>query len=344
MRLIALDLVRFFAAFAVVMYHYTARNDLSTFPLLAEVTKFGYLGVPLFFIISGYVISLSAHNRSPIEFAVSRFVRLYPVFWVGIFITCVVTVLLDVRDYSAAQILANMTMLHDYMGFQYVDGVYWTLQAELKFYACIFLLLLLGVFDKFRMWLSIWLALTLLHLLTNQPFFMGWFISPGYSSFFIAGVAFYLIHKEGVNLYNSFVMSLSLIISGVRGWRQATGFIENPGMIDQSVVVIVILSFYVLFYLLVTDRIKLAGKKFYLTLGGLTYPLYLIHNVAGKAIIDEYKDVVSEWVMVVCVTVLVIFLSYLVHVYIEKRISSPLKTGLLMLIKKWYPKMRQSLK
>ncbi len=57
------------------MYHYITNETL--FPILSEITKFGYLGVALFFMISGYVITLSAANRSALEFAISRFVRLY---------------------------------------------------------------------------------------------------------------------------------------------------------------------------------------------------------------------------------------------------------------------------
>lgn len=76
MRLIGLDLVRFFAAMSVVLYHYTARHGSTSFETLSVFTKFGYLGVPLFFMISGYVISLSAANRTASEFLISRFIRL----------------------------------------------------------------------------------------------------------------------------------------------------------------------------------------------------------------------------------------------------------------------------
>ena len=333
MRLVALDLIRFFAAFSVVMYHYTARHGSNSFPILSNFTKFGYLDVPLFFIISGYVISLSANNRSATEFAVSIFVRLYPVFWVGIFITCVITVYFASKEYSIFQILANLTMLNEYLGFKNIDGVYWTLQAELKFYGCVFFLLLFGVFDKFKYWLTIWVVLSIIHVLTDQPFFMGWFISPSYSTFFIAGVAFYLIHKQNSNKFNLSILIISLVLSSVRGFNQANGFMVSPTVESQLLAVVIIWLFYLLFYLLVTGCLKLEDKSIYLILGGLTYPLYLIHCVAGKTIIDTFKDTVPEWFLVISVMMFVLFLSYLIHIGIEKKVSIPIKNFLFSVIK-----------
>lgn len=329
MRLIALDLVRLFAALSVVMYHYTARQNGNSFEMLSDVTKFGYLGVPLFFMISGYVIALSANNRTAFQFAISRFVRLYPAYWVSIAITILITSIWAQNRYSLGQILANLTMLNDYLGYENVDGVYWTLQAELKFYGCIFALIVFKIYERFRIWLSLWLGLTALHLLTGQPFFVGWFISPSYSSFFIAGVAFYLIQKEGVNSFNLFVLFSSLLISSFRGFEQASGFMKDPGVVNRSIAVILIWLFYLFFYALVTEKVQLSRRSYYLTLGGLTYPLYLIHSRAGKVIIDNSQGFLSEEVAVTITIVLMLLLSYLIHIGIEKNVATPLKIHLL---------------
>lgn len=185
MRIVALDLIRFFAAMSVVLYHYISPDELTDFPLLSQVTDFGYLGVPLFFIISGYVIALSANNRSAWQFISSRFVRLYPALWAGILFTVIVVTLFSNTKISFLQILANGTLLNDYMGFANIDGVYWTLKAELKFYACMSILLLVGLFQYYKVWLSIWMLMAVCFALFSQPFFMSWFISPEYSSFLL---------------------------------------------------------------------------------------------------------------------------------------------------------------
>ena len=63
MRLQALDLLRFIAALAVVAYHYLGTSNPS-YPQLAGIAQFGYLGVPLFFMISGFVIFMTLEDET----------------------------------------------------------------------------------------------------------------------------------------------------------------------------------------------------------------------------------------------------------------------------------------
>ncbi|MGB4876595.1 MAG: acyltransferase [Candidatus Competibacter sp.] len=325
-------MLRLFAAFSVIMYHYITNETV--FPTLSEITKFGYLGVSLFFIISGYVIALSASDRSALEFAISRFARLYPAFWAGLFVTCSISSLFGSKHYTINQILANLTLLNDYLGFENVDGVYWTLQVELKFYGCVFILLLTRLFYNFNLWLSIWLFLTTLYLAIGQPFFMGVFINPHQSCFFIGGVTFYLIQKEGLNKFNIFFLISSLALSSIQGFKQTSDFIINIDLKDKIIAASIIWSFYFLFFLLITEKIKIAYRDIYLILGGLTYPLYLVHNVAGKTLINDFKNTTPEWIVIFVVIILMFLISYLIHVGIEKKFSTPIKRALLATLKK----------
>lgn len=64
-RVFALDGLRLLAALSVVAYHYTARvgswpkKPEAIFPAVFPVTAYGWLGVHLFFLISGFVICMS---------------------------------------------------------------------------------------------------------------------------------------------------------------------------------------------------------------------------------------------------------------------------------------------
>jgi peptidoglycan/LPS O-acetylase OafA/YrhL len=329
MRIVALDLIRFFAALSVVLYHYISRPESNAYPLIREVTNYGYLGVPLFFIISGYVIALSANNRTALQFGVSRFVRLYPALWAGVIFTVLTLFIIVDKQHSVAQVLANFTLLNEYLGFEDIDGVYWTLKAELKFYACVFLLLIFGVFQKYYIWLSVWLALAIMHTAFGQPFFMGWFISPAYSSFFIAGVAFFLIQNYGKNAFNLIVLISSLVVSSFTAYGQADGFMVDANVMDKSISVVIVWFFYCLMYFLSIGKINLKERNVLITLGALTYPLYLIHNMAGKALIDKYSSIIPEQLLLVIVIGIMIFASWIIHLVIEKPLATPLKNYLL---------------
>ena len=102
-RIEGLDVLRLFAALSVVLFHYSFRgaaaDDLTrvSLPALVPVTKYGYLGVDLFFVISGFVIAWSAEGRHWLQFAVARFARIYPAFIFCMTATFLVTMLIARR-------------------------------------------------------------------------------------------------------------------------------------------------------------------------------------------------------------------------------------------------------
>jgi peptidoglycan/LPS O-acetylase OafA/YrhL len=329
MRIVALDLIRFFAALSVVLYHYISLHAPNAYPLISEAAKYGYLGVPLFFIISGYVIALSANNRTALQFGISRFVRLYPALWAGVIFTVLVLVVLTDKQYSVQQVLANFTLLNDHFGFKDIDSVYWTLKVELKFYAGVFLLLIFGVFKRYHIWLSLWLGLTVLQTLFGQSFYMGWVVSTSYSSFFIAGVAFSLVQNTREKIFVYFVLILSLMVSSIRTYEHANSFIVDPTIVEKLTSVTIVWVFYCVMYFLSIGKINLRQRNVYITLGALTYPLYLIHNMAGRAIIDQYSNIIPEKIMIIIVIILMVLVSWILHLVIEKPLATPMKNYLL---------------
>lgn len=98
-RFYEIDLLRFVAAISVVWVHYTfmnvSRPDYNplAFPEFVPVSKYGYLGVELFFIISGYVVLLSAQGKTVRQFFVSRVTRLYPAYWFACTLTFLVKII-----------------------------------------------------------------------------------------------------------------------------------------------------------------------------------------------------------------------------------------------------------
>jgi len=128
-------LLRFLAAISVVLFHYTVvigqKEGLNTlaFLHLGEFTKYGYLGVNLFFMISGFVILMSAQSGNVVKFVLYRFTRLYPTFWFAVCLTAICIVFFDSNLYyvEIKQILINLSMMPTIFNTPYVDSVYWTL-------------------------------------------------------------------------------------------------------------------------------------------------------------------------------------------------------------------------
>ena len=159
-RLELLDYGRFVATLAVMAFHYffngIHNGKLSTLTHVAgliDVAKYGYLGVEFFFMISGYVIFFSSKGKTPGQFGVSRAVRLYPAFWIAVIFTTFIAQFWGGRQMSVGsfQAIANLTMLPGLLGQGYVDGVYWTLQLELSFYAMVMIALLLGLQSRLEL-------------------------------------------------------------------------------------------------------------------------------------------------------------------------------------------------
>ena len=158
-NILALNLLRFFAAGLVFVDHYYSNLVASGYILpLLDSSLFRYLGffgVATFFIISGFVISLSSENKTTSEFIASRFVRLFPVFWVCVSITVFIVIVFghsSIDSILSMRYVRNLTMLPQLLWNEpYIDNVYWTLQTELKFYFIIIAFITLKIIQKGRL-------------------------------------------------------------------------------------------------------------------------------------------------------------------------------------------------
>jgi len=148
------NLLRAFAATAVVVYHVIEYRQWKSFPIDGPLVTFrmGWIGVDLFYVISGFVITWSAlalWRADPARFAgrywARRLARILPLYLV----TCVLWVALfkpDFFDHSVRgwlwQIVAHLTFTHTFSGrtFGSIDGVNWTLAIEMHFYLAVALL------------------------------------------------------------------------------------------------------------------------------------------------------------------------------------------------------------
>lgn len=324
-RLQLLDYGRFFAAIYVVLFHYTFHGinsgkitTISYSESLASITKYGYLGVELFFMISGYVIFFSARNRTASQFAVARATRLYPAFWFGVIFTASFAYLWGEGKMSVSlpQVLTNLTMMPSLLGANYVDGAYWTLLIELKFYLLVFVLISVGLQKRLDTFFLAWPFLMAVVLLGGVSFlpFLG-----GYYYFFAAGAVFALA-KEKITLKVAASLLTAFFLCVNYAASQAAHLTESKGVEFSGVTIGLIISlFFVFFLVLNSEKISQLELPKSALLGALTYPVYLIHGNFGYMFISRYGTEQNKLIIYSATMVIVFVVAYLMHSIIEVR-------------------------
>lgn len=145
-RIIEIDTFRAWAILSVLFFHYFKEF----FPGGGSFFRFGWSGVDLFFVISGFVLYLQvrrSYTRSGRtdygRYLRNRALRIIPVYYASLF----ATVLLFGRDkLFTTGFLMHLSFLHvfDYTVATSIQPLYWTLGVEAQFY--IFLIIAAGIF------------------------------------------------------------------------------------------------------------------------------------------------------------------------------------------------------
>jgi peptidoglycan/LPS O-acetylase OafA/YrhL len=284
-RLEALDALRGLAALGVVIYHYTTFYQWQHGHL--QPLGFGFpagnYGVHLFFLISGFVIFMTLDRaRSASDFMVSRFSRLFPAYWAALALTVLVvhTIGMPEQRHGLATVAANTTMLQEILGFEDVDGSYWTLQVELFFYAQMLLWFALRQLHRIPWIIAGWLLLTLAHALSLRQ---GWHFSYTsrvllnllYIPYFALGILFYRLHAAR----GSRAGNIALIVASL----------ATIGLAYEPVYFVVGLVCTAVFALFLAGGLHWLRHRLFLFLGGISYSLYLLHQAIGFAVIHRLE-------------------------------------------------------
>jgi peptidoglycan/LPS O-acetylase OafA/YrhL len=327
-RLDYLDSIRGLAALLVVVHHtfeaFLIQNE-GAYPMLHhlfETINLGRLGVVVFFITSGFVIPWSLKTETPHalkNFAIKRFFRLYPAYWLSIIVASIVGLGFGVNVESLGQILMNFTMIHKFLGVESVIGAYWTLHIELIFYVICAVLFFFGILKSNK---SLILMTVLFSLLAIAAAAMRYYYqiriplaTPlGLSAMFYGAVLRnYLIDKQTelkipVILLTAFYF-ISLYIA------QKFYYQEGWAMWYLTQV-----AAFASFFLLVT-KVKL-NHAFFVYLGRVSYSLYLFNAVVIGVVfyfLGEFAFTNLGFVTVIVAVVIgSIFVAELSYRYAEK--------------------------
>ena len=333
-RLAALDGLRLVAALAVMSFHYTGiytpfwdAEPHRVFPTLNEVTRYGYLGVELFFVISGFVILMTAYGRTVDGFVASRVARLFPAYWVAIALTFGLQQLWHAgRQPTFMDALVNLTMVQDAFSVPHVQGAFWTLWIELKFY------LLIGIFIVIGMTRRRMLAFAFLWPLIGQvaaatsSTFLESLLFPSYVPYFAAGICLFLLYREGHDAATWLTLGFNWILCV----QQATGYTPRASElvhapVSSLVAGLTVTAMILLVLALTHGPLSRLSWRWLTWAGALTYPLYLVHGQFGFFVIDRLHGETSAYAVLAVAALSSLVLAWLIHRFVEKPVGPRLR-------------------
>jgi peptidoglycan/LPS O-acetylase OafA/YrhL len=353
-QIVFLDVIRFTAALLVLAFHVGFRA-FPKYPVgwhtsVGQYARVGWVGVPIFFVLSGFVIAYSAEKATPSEFLKSRVLRLYPAVW----ICSTVTFLLQI--YATGFYFGLLHAWFDALTLSpvgpIIDGSYWTLRVEMSFYALIFVLLVFGwfryigqaIFTVTMMsvaFLSLGFAVD--HaLLKNGAFqwiptfliYSRWsrLLLIDYAPLFAIGVLLWLLFFHGVTLFRLCALVICFIgaLLSIRvEWQEVVLASREPSSLTFCIlvwtaavlsIVLAVRYNHVLVESLGPERTAKAR-----TLGLITYPLYLLHQNVAEHLVKWLNGQLPDAAIMLLASAVPLALAYGVVRYAEKPIREPLR-------------------
>ena len=293
-RLSVLDALRGLAALSVCWCHFTVLNK--TFlpdGFLKYSGAFGWLGVEIFFVISGFIIPYALHrsNYSISDygtFVLKRIIRLDPPYLVSLLVVLVI-------GYASAavpgfrgppfaptitQIASHLGYANAFFGYPWLNAVYWTLAIELQYYVLVGLLFpviascsaisrtalfgglaALAIFFPAEQHIFHWLFLFMLGMaafqlrvgIIRRGQFFMWVLVLGLGAWYNGGLA-----DSGIDFINSLPVEYVKMLVAIAG----VGTSLLIGLVDIDI------------------------KPKWLFFGQISYSLYLVHVPIGNRLIN----------------------------------------------------------
>ncbi|NQX27050.1 acyltransferase [Microbacteriaceae bacterium VKM Ac-2854] len=307
-RIEFLEAVRGIAALVVVLYHAAALASPAFEQFSRNVIDFGRVGVVAFFLVSGYIIPLSIRGRGVRSFAVRRFFRLYPLYWLVLAIALIVfAARWGTPPFDLIGIVSNAAMLQSYVGAESIISVAWTLCIELLFYVQIAVFALLKRLDvSYRMgwfWLAVFLATGVVQRLGAElPTFTIFLVLAG------MGQAFFLLDdpRRRAEARALIVAGIVLVPVGV-----LIG-VDDSGLWPPATAIASYLGGVLVFVAAYALRGRVVPAAL-LWLGTISYALYLVHPL----LLDAAAALAAPWAWVAAVLASIL-LAPLAHRFVER--------------------------
>ncbi|HUM16802.1 MAG TPA: acyltransferase [Candidatus Nitrosotalea sp.] len=294
-----LDVLRGAAALVVVLSHYSTHcvRYFGAGPFGVHLpTIYGFHAVQLFFMISGFVIYFTLERSATWkDFAFSRVTRLYPAYWTALTLMVVLETVVFRQPFWLGGYIANMTMFQEFLGFNNLDNVFWSLTVEVAFYVIMGLLFAGGLASRIELVSGIWLVLAGLWSAVVQylgivlPASLPRLLILRYVPFFVAGIVFYLVRRRGPTAARIALLAAALVVAAMIDgvWDADEAAVRWSDVLHRLGVAVVLFG---LFAAAVAGRLRFAISPATLWFGTLSYSLYLSHRNLGYRTLFRLHD------------------------------------------------------
>lgn len=312
-----IDVLRFLAASSVVFYHLKARTLQGEMTTVGEVILphaisaadndwawWGFVGVQVFFVISGVVIGFSALQATPRSFALARLVRLWPVMLICA--TAILGLRLAFWDVSVEEEAVNyLRSITFWPVGPWVSSQIWTLPIEIAFYAVVCLMLVFRSVHHLEKlaWVlaaasaAFW-CMAVLDLV--QPGRAAALLLLRHGCYFALGIALMMVARAGWTA----ARALLVVLCVTTAWPEIAAVVEAD-VGERSEPHTPLLPFLVwlgsiaLIWLSLAKRLATADwlgrhspatARLLRVTGLVTYPLYMIHLQLGALMMAAAID------------------------------------------------------
>ena len=287
-RSVALDLLRIFAALWVVGFHWSYLTTSLPAPVY-EFLRAGFLGVDVFFVLSGAVIIHTAVGRSWSEFSRSRFLRLFPVYVLSTLLVIAFLALSGELQPAAEDWLAIIGLQFWTGGEPFIFAA-WTLAYEVGFYVLVAALIAAsprGLTPE-RIRLAVLLFLVVWLIASATGFAPLQFLTLGiFGPMFMLGVLLGISTSRAALRASLpvIVVAAALTVNSLLIRTDGLDWSEGRRLLTAGLILLACTA-VVLWASLrpQASRLPVRVVRFVTVLSLMTYPIYLLHNEFGLGI------------------------------------------------------------
>lgn len=288
-----LDHLRFYAAFLVFIYHFYHFATGTWTPgnpdnVLIAIANDGYIGVSLFFVLSGFIFTLIGYGKEIRykEFMINRFLRIFPLFLFMFF----VAISVGREQFSSADVfyIFFSNLGHAPTSNTYLTGAAWSISIEFTFYMIFPFLVTFYSRYGARYLLKIILILIvmrygvyLMHAEIVKPFFSTLL---GRLDQFLIGMlcaGLYIKHKLFFASYVHLVFSVALLLVASAYLNGHISMLSSDTHMKQWVgwltVEAALWGYFILAYLAVPAKHGVKLGRYLCRMGAMSYSIYLMH-------------------------------------------------------------------